>query len=264
MRRYPRARRNGVHILPIRTAIIPLVLAIGWWGWVGEVRGQTERPDASRPDVPDLTPAGGADPGRQRELERFGQELRQLGQAQAQAKGAPQPEIDRLKEQVELQQKQIDVLLRMTQLLADQVRKQPATAAEVATLQEQVATQGARAQQAARRDQELARTRDDILERLDASMRNDPPLPATLRELFAPYRNNESPLTIYGSVAEAFQAFSQQNTTFRDQTLELRPYLLLNEKFLMSASVALQQGTVQFWRAQMEYFINDNLTFVAG
>ncbi len=194
----------------------------------------------------------------------MGAELRQLGQVQAKAGTGPRSEIDRLKEQVELQQKQIDVLLRMTQLLAGQVKKQPATAAELATLQEQAATLDARLQQGARRDQELARTRDDILERLDASMRSDPSLPATLREIFSPARNNESPLTLYGSVAQEFNAFSQQNSTFRDQTFELRPYLLLNEKFLMSANVALQQGTVQLWRAQAEWFMTDSLTFVAG
>ncbi len=194
----------------------------------------------------------------------MGRELRDLGQAQAQTKAAPRPEIDRLKEQVELQQKQIDVLLRMTQLLADQVKKQPATTAELEKLQEQVATQDARLQQGARRDQELARARDDILERLDASTHNDPQLPATLRELFTPTRNNESPLTIYGSVAQEFNSFSGLNNTFRDQTLELRPYLLLNEQFLMSANVALQQGTLQLWRAQTEWFITDSLTFVAG
>jgi hypothetical protein len=237
---------------------------IGWYGWVGDARGQAPRLDAPRPDDSDPGAAGGADPGRQRELARIGEELRDLGQAQTQAKNAPKTEIDRLKEQVELQQKQIDVLLRMTRLLADQVKKPPATTAEVEKLQEQAATQDARLQQGARRDQELARARDDILERLDASMRNDPPLPATLRELFAPYRNNESPLTIYGSVATEFNAFSGLNNTFRAQTLQLRPYLLLNEHFLMSANVALQQGTVQFWRAQTEWFITDSLTLVAG
>jgi hypothetical protein len=231
---------------------------------VGEVRGQAGPPDASRPDGPEPAPAGGTDPNRPQELERINRELRDLGQAQDQAKGAPKPEIDRLKEQVELQQKQIDVLLRMTRLLADQVKKQPATTPELEALPEQVATQDARLQQGARRDQELARSRDDILERLDAWNRTDPPLPATLRELFAPYRNNESPLTLYGSVAEEFNAFSGLNNTFRAQTFELRPYLLLNEKFLMSANVALQQGTLQLWRAQMEWFMTDSLTFVAG
>jgi hypothetical protein len=32
----------------------------------------------------------------------------------------------------------------------------------------------------------------------------------------------------------------------------------------MSANIGLMQGTVQLWRAQMEWFINDNWTFVAG
>ena len=45
---------------------------------------------------------------------------------------------------------------KMTQLLADQVKKQPAPAPAVEKLQEQAATQEARIQQGARRDQELA------------------------------------------------------------------------------------------------------------
>ena len=32
----------------------------------------------------------------------------------------------------------------------------------------------------------------------------------------------------------------------------------------MSANVALQQGTVQLWRAQAEWFLNDSLTVVSG
>jgi hypothetical protein len=163
-----------------------------------------------------------------------------------------------------LQQKQIDVLLRMTQLLADQVKKQPAAGAAVEKLQEQVAIQEARIQQGAQRDLEQAQARDQLVDQIDSETRNGSSLPATLRELFSPFRNNESPLAIYGSVAQAFDAFSQQNSTFRDQTLELRPYLLLNEKWLMSGNVALQQGTVQLWRAQAEWFINDNLTAVFG
>jgi hypothetical protein len=241
---------------------MPIVLMIGWWSWAGEARGQAVTPDAARPGGPDAPQPAGADPGRQQELERIAKELKDLGQAQA--KGGPKSEIDRLKEQVELQQKQIDVLLRMTQLLADQVKKQPATAADVEKLQEQVTTQEARIQQGARRDQELARARDDILERLDASTRDDSQLPPTLREFFSPTRNNESPLTLYGSVTQEFNSFSGLNNTFRDQTFELRPYLLLNEQFLMSANIALQQGTVQLWRAQMEWFITDSLTLVAG
>src|SRR4029077_6714065 len=95
-------------------------------------------------------------------------------------------------------------------LLADQMKKQGAASAAVETLQEQVATQESRIQRAAIRDQELARSRDELVERLDAEARNGPTLPATLRELFSPYRNNESPLSIYGSVAQEFSAFNTQ------------------------------------------------------
>ena len=102
--------------------------------------------------------------------------------------------------------------------------------AAVERLQEQAATQEARLQQAAQRDQELARSRDDLLERMDAESRSGAMLPATARELFLPTRTNESPLALYGTVAQAFHAFSKQNTTFRDQVLQLRPYLLLNER----------------------------------
>lgn len=234
---------------------------IGWGSWPSAANGQ---PQAARSDGIIPAETRNANPRQQPDVERMGKELKDLARAQNQARGAPKPEIDRLKEQVELQQKQIDVLLRMTRLLADQVKKPPAAAAELEALQEQAATQDARLQQSARRDQELARTRDDILERLDASTRPDPQLPATLRELFTPTRNNESPLSIYGSLAQEFNSFSGLNNTFRAQTLELRPYLLLNEQFLMSANVALQQGTVQFWRAQTEWFMTDSLTFVAG
>jgi len=196
-------------------------------------------------------------------LDKTAKELKELSQVQSQAKVGEGPEVDRLKKQLELQQKQIDVLLRMTQLLADKVKKQP-TAATVDKLEEQVAAQEAHIQQGAQRDLEQAQAHDQVVEQLQAQSFNDAWLPSTLHEIFSPTRNNESPLAIYGTVAQAFDAFSQQNSSFRDQTLELRPYLLLNEKWLMSANVALQQGTVQFWRAQAEWFINDNLTAVFG
>jgi hypothetical protein len=250
--------------LPIRKAIISIILITGYGSWAGAVRGQSAASDSSRPVGSDTSKAAGNVPEQQPDLEHVVLELKELGQAQAQAKRAEGPEIDRLKAQVDLQQKQIDVLLRMTQLLADQVKKQPAARTAVEKLQEQVATQEARIQQGAQRDLEQAQARDPLVDHIDAESRNGPTLPATLRELFSPFRNNESPLAIYGSVAQEFNAFSEQNSTFRDQTLELRPYLLLNEKWLMSANVALQQGTTQLWRAQAEWFLNDNLTVVFG
>ena len=60
-------------------------------------------------------------------------------------------EIDRLKAQVELQQKQIEALLKMTKLLADQVKTQAAAGPAIENLEEQAATQEARIQQGAAR-----------------------------------------------------------------------------------------------------------------
>src|SRR5262249_986220 len=153
--------------------------------------------------------------------------------------------------------KQIEVLLRMTQLLADQAKKPAPAAPAIEELQEKVATQEARSEQAARRDQELAHAHDELLERLDAESRNGPALPPTLREKFLPTRTNESPLSIYGNVAQDFRSFSGQNSTFRDNSLMLRPYLLLNEKWLMSAAVALQLNSTRLFRAQAEWFVTD-------
>src|SRR5262249_48617411 len=61
-----------------------------------------------------------------------------------------------------------------------------------------------------------------------------------------------------------YSGFAKQPSSFRDQSLELRPYMLLNERILMSGNVALQNGTVFLYRAQLEWFVNDNWTFVAG
>ena len=249
--------------MPIRKAFIRIIL-IGCGCCVGEVRGLGQTPAASRPAEPDTAKAEGAEPKGQEELARIGQELKELGQVQAQAKAGAGPEIDRLKAQVELQQKQIDVLLKMTQLLADQAKKPPAAGEAVEKLQEQVATQEARILQGAQRDQELARSRDDLLERFDATTRTDPLLPSTLREIFSPTRNNESPLAIYGMLDQSFNAFSEQKSTFVPPTLQLHPYVYLNERWMMSANIILLESSLQICRMQAEWFINDSLTLVAG
>jgi hypothetical protein len=248
--------------MPFKFIIIPAILGAACWCCPVDARGQNPPPE---PDAASGSPAGaegGKSPGRTTDLESTARELKALTVAQAGAEGGG--EIDRLKAQVSLQQKQIEVLLKMTQLLAEQVKKPQAAAPAVEKLEEQAASQEAKLQQGARRDRELAQAHDNLVERLDATVRDGPALPATARELFSPTRNNESPLAIYGTVAQAFVATSQQPSSFRDQTLELRPYLLLNEHFMMSANVALQTGNVQLYRAQAEWFINDHLTFVAG
>jgi hypothetical protein len=218
------------------------------------------RPAAAPPSEPVVVAVPASDPG----LAQAARQLQDLGRAQEQAKATPGQEIDRLKAQVELQQKQIDVLLRMTHLLADQAKKQPEGDAELEKLSEQVATHEGRIQQGAQRDQELALSHDDLLEFLDSSSRAQPILPGPLRELFLPTRTNQSPLTIYGMLSQEFDTFSKQNSTFRPPTLQLHPYLLLNERWLMSANLIFLSSSLTICRMQAEYFVNDNWTVVAG
>ncbi len=267
-RRRPSGRRldpaHGAHILRNPKVILCIFLIAGCCSFALEVQAQNPAPEVRPGPAAEVASTDGPNPDSALEIDRAVAELKALSDTQEKSKAEAGPEIDQLKAKVELQQKQIEVLLKMTQLLADQAKKQPQATADIEKLAEQVATQDARIEQGAQRDQQLAAGVDQLTEHLDLTATQEAALPSTLRELFSPTRNNQSPLSIYGSVAEAFDAFSQQNSTFRDQTLELRPYLLLNEKWLMSANVALQQGTVQLWRAQAELFLNDNLTVVFG
>jgi hypothetical protein len=161
-------------------------------------------------------------------------------------------------------QKQIDVLLRMTQLLSDQAKTQPGTSEAVEKLEEQAAGQEARINRAAQRDQELALAHDNLLEQVNAPSSPGSSLPSTLRELFLPTRTNESPVAFYGQLNEDFFAFSKQNTSFGSPSLQIHPYVLLNERWLMSANVILLSSSLEICRMQAEWFINDHLSLVAG
>ncbi len=256
---------DGVHKLPFTRVIVATLVVLALSTGPGRVKAQS----ASRESGSSLLGALGAaedDPPKQdSELERVAQQLKALGQEQEKSKSAEAPEIDKLKSKVELQQKQIEVLLKMTQLLADQAKKQPDAGAAVEKLEEQVATHEARIQQAAQRDDELVISRDYLAQWLDTNSRNAPVLPSTLRELFLPTRTNESPLSIYGMLSQEFDTFSEQNSTFRPPTLQLHPYLLLNERWLMSANIIfLGSNSLTICRMQAEYFLNDWLTVVAG
>ena len=58
--------------------------------------------------------------------------------------------------------------------------------------------------QAAQRDVELANAVNDLREHQDAEERYGPDLPAQLKELFLPSGNNETPLSIYGTLAVGY------------------------------------------------------------
>src|SRR5262245_20747808 len=97
---------------------------MGWWLGADEVRAQSGASNAAG------AVEAGADLGESKDT-KYESELKQIAQVltelrqQAQGMGAEVPELDRLKDQIALQQKQIDVLRRMTELLADQIKKQP-------------------------------------------------------------------------------------------------------------------------------------------
>src|ERR1700676_2019823 len=91
---------------------------------------------------------------------------------------------DKLKQQVDLLQKQIEVQQKLIVLLMEQMKKGGAVGPAMEKLQTEMATLEARSKQAAQRDQELAHAIDKVVEHQDALDRFGPSLPAPLKELF--------------------------------------------------------------------------------
>ncbi len=191
----------------------------------------------------------------QRDLERLGKEV-------AATQGGD--DKDRLQKQVELQQKQIQTLEQMIRLLTEQVRKAPPAGTALDQLQDTMANLEARAQHAARRDQEIANVHNDLLEHVDAAERNGPELPSTLRELFLPSRTNESPVAIYGTLAGNFTNFEDAPSNFPAAVFSPHFYLFLNEQFLLEANPEFSGQNVELESAQLDWFLNDHLTLVVG
>src|SRR5262249_23164447 len=146
-------------------------------------------------------------------------------------------------------------------------------------LQTQVATLDARSQQGARRDQDVAHALDTINEHMDATERNGPRLPATLKELFLPSQTNESPLSIYGALSVGYSKIlgnsgTAANGAGRPPTPggfyfgEFTPdfFLKLNDWILLEAEIAAgSSGSVSVGSfAQADFFVTDWLTIIAG
>src|SRR5205823_13287202 len=134
-----------------------------------------------------------SDPGQR--LEALLQNVKTLQKEQKEAQTAPLTEQQ--KKQLDLLQKQIKTQQKMIELLVEQMKKQAPATTPLDKLQTQTATLEARSQRAAQRDQELAGQVDDLREHVDAQERNSSWLPATLKQLFDPMENNETPLSIY-------------------------------------------------------------------
>ena len=181
----------------------------------------------------------------------------------------------KLKQQVELLQKQIVVQQKMIQTLTD--NRQPAAGME--KLETQIATLEARSKQAAQRDVELAQGVDKLTEERDADQRYGPKLPAGLKELFLPSGNNETPLSIYGALAFGYGSFQGNAATaangagrpsvpggfyFGEFTPDF--FVKLNDWILLEAEIGVgAKGSVSAGSfAQADFIINDWLTIIGG
>lgn len=201
-----------------------------------------------------------------------------LQQAALQKKGALD---DNEKKQIELLQKQIETLEKMVRLLADQLKKQTGGSGGPAVdkLETQAATLESRSVQAARRDEELAHSLDDLREHVDAQERTGPWLPAPLKELFLPGGNNETPLSIYGAISFGYSKILGDSTTAAngagrpstpggfyfgeftpDFLLKLNDWILLEAEIGIGADGSVGAGSF----AQVDFFVNDWLTIIAG
>jgi hypothetical protein len=211
--------------------------------------------------------------GTEEELARLQQQVAALREQQA----APQDE--QLKKQLDLLQKQIETLEKQIKLVAEQVKKAPPAGAAVEKLEGDTATLQARSIQAAHRDQEAAAAIDSINDHIDSQERYGPQLPWTLKQLFDPFDNNETPLSIYGALAFGYQriignAATAANGAGRPATPggfyfgEFTPDFLLklNDWIFLEAEIGIGgDGSVSAGSfAQADFFVNDWLTIIAG
>jgi hypothetical protein len=183
----------------------------------------------------------------------------------------------KLRKQVELLQKQIETQQKMIQLLLENMKKAPVAGTE--RLELQTATLEARSNQAAQRDQELARGIDNLAEHVDADERYGPRLPAPLKELFLPSGTNETPLSIYGALAFGYSRIIGDSTTAAngagrpstpggfyfgeftpDFLLKLNDWIFLEAEIGIGSNGSVSAGSF----AQADFFVNDWLTIIAG
>ena len=170
---------------------------------------------------------------------------------------------DRQQKIADVQQKQIELIERQSQLVADELSQQ-GTALE--NLQSTTATLESRAKQAARRDLELANQDNALIEQLDAQRRNGPQLPAMLKGMFAPIQTTSSPLTIINNFAVRYDLFTHQRGARVFEFQEFTPFFLvqLNKRILLSGELTFAPSGVALGQAQADIFINDWLTMDIG
>jgi hypothetical protein len=177
----------------------------------------------------------------------------------------PPAEIDALRKQVEIQQKQIDTLQKMTKLLADKIKAAPTESSPVLDkLQEKTAELDSRSLAAAHRDQEAANAIDKLNDQVDAQRVNDRFSNPQLRQLFLPMQPYETPLSIYGQIFGDYTKFNKVNGLFSSPDFATYWLVQLRQRLLLEASLDFNAGGVGADVISMDYFINKNMTLVAG
>ncbi len=172
------------------------------------------------------------------------------------------------KKRTELQQKQIEILQQTASLLAEQLKKQaaaPVSSEAIDKLQSKTDLLESRAQQAARRDQELASATDYLREKLDTEIRNGPRLPAALKELFDTNYTNETPVSIFAQMLFEYNKQNGQNGNFT--TMQFSPYFLLqlNKRFLCEASMDINNNFgISIGNAAIDVLLNKWMTLQVG
>ncbi len=115
------------------------------------------------------------------------------------------------------------------------------------------------------RDASLRNEVDNTREMLDAARRDADYSRAPLRETYNTFRNNQSQFWFGGTLSGGYTDLDNRNSTFSAETLSPHFYLLLNEHFLIESNPEITAGgQVDLESAQLDYFMNDNITLVFG
>ena len=179
----------------------------------------------------------------QPELERINRELQELGQAQAQAKGRPGRRSIASRSRSSCSRSRSTSCSRMTQLLADQAKKQPATAPDAREAPGAGRDPGGPhpARRPARPGAGAGRATTS-LERLDARPHRSAAAVDTPGALLADPEQRIARCRSTASVARSSTPSASRTPPSAHQTLQLHPYLLLNEQWLMSANIDLPEA----------------------
>ena len=174
-------------------------------------------------------------------------------------------EFDTLRKQIEIQQKQIETLQKMTKLLADKLKAVPTESSPVLDkLQEKTAELESRSLAGAHRDQEAANAIDKLTDQVDAQKVNDRFSNPQVRQLFLPMQAYETPLSIYGQVFGDYTKFNKVNGLFASPDFATYWLIQLRQRLLIEASVDINAGGASADVITLDYFINKNMTLVAG